>query len=166
MGVLMKKNIVRFSLVGALAVGSMGTLGCSDETLALGAGVVLGSVVAGSASRDRTPPRHRHHPGHRGGRYAMEMSVESLEAQAASEHFQISPAAAGKIVSALRAARDGDFSQMIRLGLTRDDVRTLALGENPSVSTLRGLSENLDLELSEVHSVIQQVKLDLVDAGT
>lgn len=161
----MKKNIVRFGLVGALAVGSMGTLGCSDETLALGAGVVLGSVVAGSASRDRGP-RHHHHPGHRGGRYAMEMSVESLEAQAASEHFQISPAAASKIVSALKAARDGDFSQMIQLGLTRDDVRTLALGENPSVSTLRRLSESLDLELSEVHGVIQQVKLDLVDAGT
>ncbi len=161
----MKKNIVRFGLAGVLAVGSMGTLGCSDETLALGAGVVLGSVVAGSASRDRAP-RHHHHPGHRGGRYALEMSVESLEAQAASEHFQISPAAAGKIVSALKAARDGDFSQMIQLGLTRDDVRTLALGENPSVSTLRRLSENLDLELSEVHGVIQQVKLDLVDAGT
>ncbi len=160
----MKKNIVQFGLVGALTVGSLGTVGCSDETLALGAGVVLGSVIAGSASRDRSAPRH-HHRGHRGGRYAMEISVDSLEAEAASEHFQISPAAGAKIVSALKAARDGDFSQMIRLGLTRNDVRALALGENPSVSTLHGLSENLDLELGEVHGVIQQVKIDLVDAG-
>lgn len=188
----MKKQAVSIGLVGLLATSSLSLTGCTDEQLALGAGVLLGAAVASSVSKDdnhhhrhdrrkhyeprRDSSRYDRRPGHRydhrdsrrwhgSSLNLSEDTVNNDETLAASEHYGVSPDTAARIVTALQAAEGGDFSALQELGLEKTDLIALGIGENPSVSALNTLSEKLGLDLAETHKVIQQMKIDLAKAN-
>lgn len=175
----MKKSIVRVGMLSALALSSMGLTACTDEQIALGAGLVIGAAVAGAGDDGghdhgdyHRPPPHRggHRGGRRGGRWSQEVTavapalLVSNDVLSASNHFQISPAAADQVLTALVAAQNKDFAKLSEIGLQREDILAIGRGENPSASAIVSLSENLGLEMGEAHGVIQQMKVDIETA--
>ena len=179
----MKKTIVRVGMLSVLALSSMGLTACTDEQIALGAGLVIGAAVAGADDHDhgdyhRPPPQHGDHRGggwdrggRRGGRWAQEVTavapalLVSNDVLSAANHFQISPVAADQVLAALVAAQNKDFAKLSEIGLQREDILAIGRGENPSASALVSLSEKLGLEMGEAHGVIQQMKAD-IENGT
>lgn len=180
----MKKSIVRVGMLSVLALSSMGLTACTDEQIALGAGLVIGAAVAGAGDDGghdhgdyhRPPPHHGGHGGgwdrggRRGGRWSQEVTavapalLVSNDVLSAANHFQISPVAADQVLAALVAAQNKDFAKLSEIGLQREDILAIGRGENPSASALVGLSEKLGLEMGEAHGVIQQMKVDIETA--
>lgn len=170
----MKKSIVRVGMLSVLALSSMGLTACTDEQIALGAGVVIGAAVASSGD-DHSHHGHYHRPpphhGGRRGRWSQEVTavapalLVSNDVLSAANHFQISPAAADQVLTALVAAQNKDFAKLSEIGLQREDILAIGRGENPSASALVSLSEKLGLEMGEAHGVIQQMKVD-IENGT
>ena len=175
----MKKSIVRVGMLSVLALSSMGLTACTDEQIALGAGLVIGAAVAGAGDdggRDhgdyhRPPPHRGDRGGLRGGRWAQEVTavapalLVSNDVLSAANHFQISPVAADQVLAALVAAQNKDFAKLSEIGLQREDILAIGRGENPSASALVNLSEKLGLEMGEAHGVVQQMKID-IENGT
>lgn len=167
----MKKNLIKISLVSALAASTLSLTACTDEQLALGAGVIIGAAIG---SADNNSDHHHHRPppppprhcdygcGHSGRRpYAAVETAVTDDSLSAASHFQISESAAEKLMTALKAVQQKDFTLVQELGFTKDDITAMALGENPSASALIQLSQTLDIELGEAHNLIQQMKADL-----
>ncbi len=160
----MKK--LKLGLGGLMALSALSLTACSDEQLAFGAGAVVGAVVLGDDGyhHHSSPPRYRE--GRR--RYSIQelgsIAPATDEAQAAADHFQIPIESADRIMVALKAAERSDFSKMAELGVTREDIGAMAIGENPTSSALLNLSQNLNLSLGDTHKVIQQFKVDLAQA--
>lgn len=163
---------MNFGMVAALALSSVGLTGCSDEQIALGAGVIIGAVIADDSSHHHYPPPRPHRPyrpRRHGHRWAgeLQLAVPVLTAEATSDvekaaaHFAIPEAAAEKVMAALRSAKDQDFTELNKLGFSRDDLMAMAKGENPRASALRVSAEQLGIELEEAHVVIQTMKEDL-----
>lgn len=162
--------VISLSAIGAL-VGGLLLSGCSGEQLSLGAGVIIGAVIADSAHH--SPPRHRHYNPPRRGyhpprhfpprrHYLMELS-QATNGEMAAHHFGVSIEAGDKIMNALELAQKRDFSAMENLGLQLVDVEAISKGENPSVSTLVALSRNLGVDLGDANQVIQVLKTDLAN---
>lgn len=162
---------ISLSAIGALVSGLL-LSGCSAEQLSLGAGVVIGAVIADSAHHSY-PPRHRHYnpprrgyhpprhyPPHR--HHLMELS-QAANGEMAARHFGVSIEAGDKIMNALELAQKKDFSEMENLGLQLVDVEAISKGENPSASTLVALSRSLGVDLGDANQVIQVLKADLAN---
>lgn len=160
----MKETFSKVTLMVLIGAMSLGLTACSDEDLAFGAGVVIGVIIGDDDGHhhhhDRRPPRHR--------RYNV-MSLDSTvavveqpsELEIASEHLQLPLEQTEIVMNALELAKQKDFSAIKSLGLSKRDLRQLARGENPSVSTLKNLADNLQIELVQAHDLIQTLKADL-----
>jgi hypothetical protein len=176
----MKSKLLTLGLVGALSLGTLSLTACSDTEVALGAGVIVGAIIAddgdhhhhhhdGGWHRPPPPPPPRHGgwgrgPGwggrHWAGNFQLNANVDELTLKTAY-HFEIPTDSAQKVIDALQAAKQKDFSKLESLGLSAEDLKSLANDENPSVTALRTLAAALDLDLGQTHNVIQQMKEDL-----
>jgi hypothetical protein len=169
-------NVMYFKLglSGLLALSTLTLTACTDEQLAFGAGAVVGAVVVGDHGHHRhrpPPPRYRER-GRRphylqSAQINVDITDEALasdEVQAAAFHFQIPIEAADYILTALKAAEQKDFSKLDELGIYREDITAMAMGANPSSSSLVSVSQKLNLGLGETHNVFQQIKIDIDQA--
>lgn len=159
------KRVTHLALVGILAAASMALTACSDEQVALGAGVVIGAVIA-DGHHHHYHPRPRYRPPHRHYRPRpryFDAQADLSNATKAAMHFSVSVEAGEKIMHALERAEKKDFAAIAELGIQRADMEALANGENPSASTLVDLSRNLGLDFDQTHNVIQVMKRDLAD---
>ncbi len=159
------KRVIHLALVGILAAASMALTACSDEQVALGAGVVIGAVIA-DGHHHHYHPRPRYRPPHRHYRPRpryFDAQADLSNATKAAMHFSVSVEAGEKIMHALERAEQKDFAAIAELGIQRADMEALANGENPSASTLVDLSRNLGLDFDQTHNVIQVMKRDLAD---
>ena len=159
------KRVIHLALVGILAAASMALTACSDEPVALGAGVVIGAVIA-DGHHHHCRPRPRYRPPHRHYRPRpryFDAQADLSNATKAAMHFSVSVEAGEKIMHALEGAEQKDFAAIAELGIQRADMEALANGENPSASTLVDLSRNLGLDFDQTHNVIQVMKRDLAD---
>jgi len=159
------KRVIHLALVGTLAAASMALTACSDEQVALGAGVVIGAVIA-DGHHHHYHPRPRYRPPHRHYRPRpryFDAQADLSNATKAAMHFSVSVEAGEKIMHALERAEQKDFAAIAELGIQRADMEALANGENPSASTLVDLSRNLGLDFDQTHNVIQVMKRDLAD---
>lgn len=159
------KRVIHLALVGILAAASMALTACSDEQVALGAGVVIGAVIA-DGHHHHYHPRPRYRPPHRHYRPRpryFDAQADLSNATKAAMHFSVSVEAGEKIMHALERAEQKDFAAIAELGIQRADMEALANGENPSASTLVDLSRNLGLDFDQTHNVIQVIKRDLAD---
>lgn len=159
------KRVTHLALVGILAAASMALTACSDEQVALGAGVVIGAVIA-DGHHHHHYPRPRYRPPHRHYRPRpryFDAQADLSNATKAAMHFSVSVEAGEKIMHALERAEQKDFAAIAELGIQRADMEALANGENPSASTLVDLSRNLGLDFDQTHNVIQVMKRDLAD---
>lgn len=155
------KRVIHLALIGIWAAGSLSLTACSDEQVALGAGVVIGAVIADGHHHRHYHPRPRYRPPHR--RRYFDAQAELGKASKAAMHFGVSVEAGEKIMTALERAEQKDFSAITELGIQRADMEALANGQNPSASTLVDLSRNLGLDYDQTHNVIQVIKRDLVN---
>lgn len=158
------KRVIHLALVGILAGASLSLTACSDEQVALGAGVVIGAVIADGHHHHYPRPRYR--PPYRHYRPRpryFDAQADLSNASKAAMHFSVSVEAGEKIMNALERAEQKDFAAITELGIQREDMKALANGENPSASTLVELSRNLGLDFDQTHNVIQIMKRDLVN---
>ncbi len=180
----MLNKTIKFSLVAALTAGSLSLTACTDEDFALGAGLIIGVAVGSAIDNDHHDHDHRgggRYDGGRGhgrgpGRYHYSATVSddillsdsaiTAKTTAVAEHYQLPAESASVVLEALETAKAGDLSKVSELGVTREEIITMARGENPSANTLLKLSETLGLSLSEAHNLVQQMKADLVAAQT
>jgi hypothetical protein len=171
-----KQMLLKLGLLGLFAAGSMSITGCTDGEVAFGAGAIVGAIatdVIQDGGHDHghyaPPPPHYPGPGHHGhwdwsGDSNQTAAMQDLDARAAANHFAVHEYAGAKILDALEAAQNRDFSALEKLGLSRDELIGMARGENPSPTSLQRLSEELKIDLGSAHAIIQQMKVDLQNA--
>lgn len=156
-------KFTRLVLFGLIAVTSLSLTACSDEEVALSAGVLIGAAISDGHHHHR--PRHypRHRPVRRHRHFAADStSIAQLsDANKAAMHYGVSVEAADQILSALKSAKAKNLAPIEALGFERGDLSAISRGENPSASTLVAVSRNLGLEFNQAHAVIQQMKTDL-----
>ncbi|MDZ4082606.1 MAG: hypothetical protein U1E10_06705 [Bdellovibrionales bacterium] len=160
----MKSNFTRFALVGLVALSSLTLTACSDEEVALSAGVLIGAAISdGHHHRPYPRPYPRHRPVRRHRYFAADASsvAQMSDANKAAMHYGVSVEAADQILTALKSAKEKNLAPIEALGFERADLSAIARGENPSASTLVTVSRNLGLEFDQAHTVIQQMKTDL-----
>lgn len=87
--------------------------------------------------------------------------VVDTAAERVASRYQISTAAAQTIVTALEKAKEKDFSALRELGFDRENFEAIYQNENPSVETLRTMSERLGMNLGDTHTMIQKMKSDI-----
>ncbi len=159
----MKTNLTRFILVGLVAVTSLTLTACSDEQVALSAGVLIGAAISDGHHHHRPRYYPRPRPVRRHRYFAADAaSIATLsDSSKAALHYGVSVEAADQILSALKSAKEKNLAPIKALGFERADLSAIARGENPSASTLVAVSRNLGLEFDQAHAVIQQMKTDL-----
>ncbi len=151
----------RLALVALLAFSSLSLTACSDEEVALGAGVLIGAAISDGGHhhhpryypRPRPPRRHRY----------FSAEAQLSDSGKAAMHYGVSVEAAEQILTALKSAKAKNLAPIEALGFQREDLAAIARGENPSASSLVSISRNLGLEFDQAHGVIQQMKTDLVN---
>lgn len=156
----MKFGFTRIAMLALVAVSSLSLTGCSDEEVALGAGVLIGAAIS-DGHHHHYPTRHypRPRPPRRHRYFAAEAQLS--DSGKAAMHYGVSVDAADQILTALKAAKAKNLAPIESLGFSREDMSAIARGENPSASTLVSVSRNLGIEFDQAHSVIQQMKTDL-----
>jgi hypothetical protein len=156
-------KLSRLVLLGLIASTSLTLTACSDEQVALSAGVLIGAAISDGYHhrgpryypRPRPVRRHRH--------FAAEAAsaAQLSDSNKAAMHYGVSVEAADQILSALKSAKAKNLAPIEALGFDLADLSAIARGENPSASTLVAVSRNLGLEFDQAHAVIQQMKTDL-----
>lgn len=175
----MKSKLLNLFIVGGLASATMTMTACSDTDLALGAGVIIGAIISDDGCdydchhhhhHQPNPPRYderrdRDHGRHRYDAHfvlpaAAEVAVDQ-DVVATANHYGLEIDAASKVMSALKSAEQKDFSKLAALGFQREDFVAMAKGENPSVTALRTMSANLNMDIGDGSNLIQLMKADL-----
>lgn len=93
----------------------------------------------------------------------MNLSQLSIPARV-SVKYGLSLEQSEVLVSHLLRAKAGDMSAMVQLGFEKQDMIAIFEGQNPSASTLRTLSERLNIGLLQSHRLIQDIKADALIA--
>jgi hypothetical protein len=155
-------KFTRLVLMGLIAVTSLSLTACSDEEVALSAGVLIGAAIS-DGHHHRGPRYHpRPRPVRRHRYFAAEATSAALsDSSKAAMHYGVSVEAADQILAALKSAKAKNLAPIEALGFEIADLSAIARGENPSASTLVTVSRNLGLEFDQAHAVIQQMKTDL-----
>jgi hypothetical protein len=82
-------------------------------------------------------------------------------AQNLVQKYQIQPRSAMILAEHLIQARVGGMHTLVELGITQDEINAMIHGENPSANMLKKISQVLEMDVIEVHELIQKIKLDI-----
>lgn len=159
------KNLKTLSVAALLVASSFSLTACDDRDIAFGAGVVVGAII----SDDSSHHHHHHRPNppcyrrcHR--HYSVETLSSLTPAERVSVKYGLSSEQAEILTSHLLRTQAGDLSAMAELGFEKSDLAALFEGQNPSASTLEILSSQLNLDISQAHELIQDIKADALIA--
>lgn len=156
-------NLKTLTMAILLTAGSLSLTACRDSDVAFGAGVVVGVIV----SDDH---HHHHHspnpPRYRGRRYySVQNELTNMTpVQRVSVKYGLSMEQAELLTNHLLRTQAGDLSAMAELGFEKTDLEAIFEGRNPSASTLETLGARLNLDVSQAHQLIQDIKADAMKA--
>lgn len=163
----MKKRISKLVLATFIGASAFGLQGCTDEEVALGAGVVAGVVIGSSLDNDH---HHHHRPNPR--RYprrhhwASMSQTFDLSSVSVAEKYNINLAASVKIVDALERAESGEVSALAKIGLTRVDLASIYNGRIISNDSLKNVSDALQISQLEAKNLIKQIASEVKEKRT
>lgn len=169
----MNTNLNKLFLAVILAASSLILQGCRDTDLALGAGVIVGVIIAdGHDDYD-----HHHHYGDDGHRHPgyvaprrwsaqVDLNSEAIQIQKLALKYGISEIAADKILASLESAEEGQLSALSNIGLEKNDLAQLAAGEKLSIETLNQVAEKLEMNISSAELLLEKIQTEVRQAQT
>lgn len=152
------------STAALLIATTFGLAACDDRDIAFGAGVVVGVIVSDHDHHHhhrRNPPRYRRGRRH----YSVQNQLSKLTpTERVSVKYGLTVEQAEILTSHLLRTQQGDLSAMAELGFEKSDLVAIFEGRNPSASTLETLGSKLNLDVSQAHQLIQDIKTDALKA--
>ena len=154
----------------AMAVITAVTIqGCSDTELALGAGIIIGTVI-GSSGNDHDYDDNDRPERYNGGRNRRQFMMTDESAglsvvDKAAKRYEISQDSAEILMTYLDQIKKGDLSAVEKLGLNKKEFAGIMQGEKLSDRQLAVVTETLKLEnISQTEKLIKKLSADSVKA--
>lgn len=164
----MKKNISKLVLAAFIGAGSFALQGCTDEEVALGAGVVAGVVIGSSLDNDHHHHHRRPNPRRYPRRHHWASTVQTFDSASigVAEKYNINLIASSKIVDALESAEAGEVAALTTIGLTRKDLASVYNGRMISNESLKNVSDALQINHSDAKNLIKQIANEVKEKRT
>lgn len=163
----------RVALLSLCLPVALSLLACTDEEVATNTAVigdlVIGAAIVAAAVAAPSGDIHRDihnqpHPDPRDRRFSTQINLslpgqtQAPDAAAAlSFKYGLSSAGSAKIVSALSEAKQGSLSGISALGLSQDDLSSIANGRMPSAAAIELLSKQLNSSEAATNSFVNDV---------
>lgn len=164
----MKKNISKLVLATIIGAGAFTLQGCTDEEVALGAGVVAGVVIGSSLDNDHHHHHYRPNPRRYPRRHHWANTTHTFDSTSidVAQKYNINLTASTKIVAALESAEAGEVTALTTIGLTRKDLASVYNGRMISNDSLKNVSNALEINHSDAKNLIKQIASEVKEKRT